>query len=113
MSLITNEKEIEMPYRNQWSDAPKDMSLPVLKELPEGVAEGRLAFIHNLKEASGYVDGHYVFYTFCKRCGGWIEGHANSFSVNTLNSSQLSGRKGTEYFCCRCGEQIAFMGMMS
>jgi hypothetical protein len=102
-----------MPYRNQWFDAPKDTSLIVHKELPEGVEVDRLSFIHNLREASGYVNGRYTFFTFCKRCGGWIEGHANEYEVNTLNSSRLSGRRGTEYHCCRCGEQIAFMGMMS
>lgn len=102
-----------MPYRNQWFDAPKDMSLTVHKELPEGVHEDSLRFLHNLKEASGYTGLYYVTFHFCKHCGGWIEGHANEYEVNTLNSSRLSGRRGTEYHCCRCGEQIAFMGMMS
>lgn len=102
-----------MPYRNQWFDAPKDMSLTVHKELPEGVEEGRFAFVRNMREASGMSGDKYLFFYFCKRCGGWIEGHANEYSVNTLNPSQLSGRRGTEYFCCRCGEQIAFNGMMS
>lgn len=102
-----------MPYRHQWFDAPKDESLIVHKELPEGVSEERLSFIHNLREASGYIDGHYVFFHFCRRCGGWIEGHANQYSVNTLNSRQLSGRRGEEFYCCRCGEQIAFSGLMS
>ena len=102
-----------MPYRRTWFDAPKDMSLKVYKELPEGAVEGNLSFMHNLKEASGYVNGQYMFFHFCRHCGGWIEGHANSFEVNTLNSRQLSGRRGTEFYCCRCGERLAFSGIMS
>lgn len=102
-----------MPYRQEYFEAPKNLSLPVHKELPDGVEEGRLSFIHNLKEASGYIDGHYVWFHFCKRCGGWIEGQPNGYEVNTLSSHQLSGRRGTEYHCCRCGEQIAFSGIMS
>ena len=102
-----------MPYRHQWFDAPKDSSLTIHNQLPEGVEEGRLSFGHNMREASGHVGDRYMFFHFCKRCGGWIEGQPNAFEINTLNPSQLAGRKGTEYFCRRCGEQIAFMGMMS
>jgi len=102
-----------MPYRQSWFDAPKNMSLTVHKELPIGIHESNGGWINNLREAAGYnLDEHKTFH-FCSHCGGWIEGHANEYSVNTLNSSQLSGRKGIEYFCCRCGEQIAFNGMMS
>ncbi len=102
-----------MPFRQQWFDAPKDMSLTVHKNLPEGVFEDQFRFLDYLKEAHGYVDGRHVVFHFCKRCGGWIEGHANQYEVNTLNSGRLSGRRGTEYYCCRCGEQIAFSGLMS
>lgn len=102
-----------MPYRHQWFDAPKDTSLSVLKSLPSDVSEDRLNDLFNLKQAAGYVDGQYKTFHFCPHCGGWIEGHANQYEVNTLNSGHLAGRRGTEFFCCRCGERIGFFGMMS
>jgi hypothetical protein len=47
----------------------------------------------------------------CHWCEGWIEGRANQSGVNTLGP--LSGRRGTEYNCRRCGREIGFAGMMS
>ncbi len=103
-----------MPYSQHYFPAPKNPSLPVLKELPPGIAEDGRQWIHNLREASGYVaKGDYHFYTYCDHCGGWIRGHANEYEVNTLAPHQLAGRRGTEYYCQRCGEQLAFSGMMS
>jgi len=100
-----------MPYRQSWFDAPKNMSLTVHKELPDGIPEQKLSF--GTREAWGTVNGEFKTFHFCRYCGGWIEGHANQYEVNTLNASQLSGRQGTEYHCQRCGERIGFMGMVS
>ncbi len=94
-----------MPWQQQWVEAPKDLRLPVLAELPDGVRE--LEFPFGYKEAYGQGRRFYS----CRYCGGWIEGQPNSFPVNTLGP--LSGRQGTEYHCRRCGEQIHFDGIMS
>ncbi len=102
-----------MPWTQHWFDAPKDMSLTVHKELPEGITEGAPFTFAGVKEATGYVDKGYKTFHFCDRCGGWIEGYANQFEVNNLNSNMLAGRKGTEYFCRRCGTEIGFFGLMS
>lgn len=101
-----------MPWSQHWEPAPKDMSLPVMENLPEGVAEQRQWF-SSLREADGYINGEWKQYYFCHWCKGWIEGHANEYSVNTLNPGKLAGRQGTEYCCRRCGREIAFNGLMS
>jgi len=102
-----------MPYHMVYEPAPADESLPVLKELPNGIAEYP-TLTSNLREAHGHTaDGLYRSYHFCAYCDGWIEGEANRYFVNTLNPQQLAGRQGTEYFCRRCGKEIGFMGVMS
>lgn len=101
-----------MPWRQEWFDAPKNTQLTVYKELPIGITE-RGWQLTSLKEATGYIDGKFKTFHFCYHCGGWIEGHANQYEVNTLSPNQLAGRQGIEYFCLRCGDHIAFDGMMS
>lgn len=98
-----------MPWQQRWVPAPKNKSLPVLKELPPGQQRVQDSWLGGAK--TGYVNGEP--YHWCDRCGGWIEGEANEYSVNTLNSSMLCGRRGKEYYCRRCGEEIGFMGMRS
>lgn len=104
-----------MPHRMVWYDAPHDENLPVLQELPEGIQEDQfMARWHpNRREARGRINDAYKTYVYCRRCGGWIEGKYYTSRVNTLNSRQLAGRQGTEYYCPRCGEQVDFEGIMS
>lgn len=40
-------------------------------------------------------------------------GQAHEHRVNDLDGSRLCGRRGTEYYCPRCGKEIHFSGMMS
>jgi hypothetical protein len=93
-----------MPYELYWVPPPTDASLPVLAEPPEGA------------EDWGF-DGPKVIrvgrdrYHHCHRCAGWIPGDATESRVNTLGP--LSGRCGVEFYCRRCGWEIAFSGMMS
>lgn len=98
-----------------WEDAPKDEGLTVHESLPPLV--GELAYTSVLgqpRQAWGATaDGAPRVLHFCQHCNGWIEGTATQYSVNTLDSSRLAGRRGTEYYCRRCGREIAFSGMMS
>jgi hypothetical protein len=97
-----------MPYHLVWEPAPKDESLTVFKELPDGYEKHSLSIF-------GFDEVHKGLNTmyFCYHCNGWIEDYPNTFSINTLNSSRLAGRCGTEFFCRRCGKEIGFIGMMS
>lgn len=96
-----------------FEDAPSDMTLKVHEALPEGVAE-HSALLDWHREAYGTTaDGKFHNFHHCKKCGGWIEGTANAHRVNTLDSSHLAGRSGTEYHCRRCGREIGFVGIMS
>ena len=88
------------------------MTLKVHKELPPGVTE-RPNRLGRLRDAHGMIGDSFVTFHFCPDCDGWIEGHANDYEVNTLNPARLAGRRGTEFFCRRCGYRIDFVGMMS
>lgn len=102
-----------MPYSLHYEPAPSDMSLPVLKELPDGVTEESFT-LGVVREASGKpTEEGWPHYHFCPHCNGWIEGYPNEFPVNTFAPQHLAGRKGTEYFCRRCGHEIGFLGLMS
>lgn len=101
-----------MPYYMHYEPPPTNMGMKVHKELPVGVRE-RERLLSHLREADGIVNDAWLEFHFCPDCDGWIEGHAQEFKVNTLDGGRLSGRRGTEYFCRRCGYQIAFMGIMS
>lgn len=102
-----------MPYRMVYEEPPKDPSLPVITELPEGYKEPELrwaGYREARHEARPY--GMKVYY-HCPHCKGWLEGHPNGYGVNTLDTSRLAGRRGTEYFCKRCGWEVGFSGIMS
>ncbi len=103
-----------MPYRQVYFDAPKDESLPVYKELPEGYTGRRSIF--GVKEAhrAHYDDpGAPYALHWCDRCGGWIPSNAECFQENTLAPHMLAGRSGHTYYCRRCGREVAFIGIMS
>jgi hypothetical protein len=95
-----------VPYKQVWFDPPSDSSIPVLAELPEGVREFMPGMV-DPPEASGNRQRYYK----CRYCKGWIPGIPRDYQVNTL--APLSGRKGVETYCIRCGKEISFCGMMS
>lgn len=95
-----------MPYVQHWEPAPKDPKLVVLKELPPGKVRER---DWGVREA--FVDGNP--YHYCDCCKGWIEGSASEYAVNTLNPGMLSGKRGREFYCKRCGKEIEFIGARS
>lgn len=101
-----------MPYKLVHFDAPKDMTLPVFSSLPEGFVEERdvLLTVNRIAQ-NGMFPRSFMYH--CHWCDGWIQGEPNEFKVNTLESEHLAGRRGIEYYCCRCGREIGFSGMMS
>lgn len=103
-----------MPYENRWVSAPRNPELPVLSdaELPEGHTTGKKedrwrAATH----VSGSAHGRRDFYYCNRECQGWIEGHPRTYQENTL--APLAGRKGHADYCIRCGQEVAFMGVIS
>lgn len=96
-----------MPWR-------RDETLLVSEELPAGFIEDQLG-LSNHREAQRrpMIDHAINFLHHCERCGGWIDGVPHDFPVNTLEPRRLSGRRGTEFHCRRCGSQIGFSGVMS
>lgn len=102
-----------MPYHQVYTPAPKDFSIEVVQELPEGIVEQHRSFLGHLREARGEGKRWLEVYTYCRHCKGWVKAASNMYSINTLDTRSLSGRNGQEYYCARCGEQLAFLGMMS
>lgn len=96
-----------MPYESRWVDPPTDPTLPVLAEPPEGCVPG-IGF-GGPKEVR--TPDHRRHFYECRHCKGWIEGHPHESRVNNLGP--LSGRRGTEFHCVRCGHEVGFTGMMS
>jgi hypothetical protein len=94
-----------MPYIQQWIPAPIDKSIPVLEEMPEGAREFSTGLSYRICHVKG------IEYHYCPECKGWIEGSPNEFKVDTL--APLVGRRGIEYYCKRCGYELAFIGIMS
>lgn len=79
-----------MPYKLVWVPASGDKSLPVYPECPEGEAH------------------------HCHYCRGWIPGVPETREINTMSIEHpLSGRRGTAFYCLRCGEEIDFIGEIS
>lgn len=101
-----------MPYRQVYEPEPKDPTLEVVTELPDGITEQR-SMSFRLREARGSGDRYFEVYTYCSDCGGWVKSQSNMYTVNNLNSRALAGRSGMEYYCVRCAKQLAFHGIMS
>ena len=98
-----------MPFEYIWKPAPKDMSLPCFQELPDRFVENYVwSFIKQIRVAS---NGKHQIAYFCHsiECNGWIVGEPMENEEYTI----LSGRDGTAYYCCRCGQEISFVNRMS
>ena len=81
---------------------PLRMDLPVLPTLPEGVREIQpSAMFGMLRTAIGI--GTWQDYYHCRHCGGWIPGRIAEFVADDQY------RKGREFYCIRCGEEICFL----
>jgi hypothetical protein len=93
-----------MPYEMRWVPVPKDETLEVHQEIPQGLMDWGY-------HRAGFVNGQYFQFHECKKCGGWITGRPAEYRIDTLGP--LCGRKGIEYYCRRCGYQIGFDGWMS
>lgn len=88
-------------------DPPRNPHLPILAELPPGVAEQGGIFAGPLREARG--NGKH--YHYCTQCRGWIEGWPTEYREYTL--APLSGRAGVARCCLRCAWELDFSGMVS
>jgi hypothetical protein len=107
-----------MPIRTRYEhfEFPKNLDLPVHKELPEDFEKRELFLgpaIAWLKLSIRERSDRVTFMYHCRHCEGWIPGEPYEHEINNLDSSRLCGRRGTEYYCRRCAEQIYFSGMMS
>lgn len=102
-------------YNAEYFEFPKNMSLSVHKELPEGFEVRSIfgdweAWKVSTRDNPG---GKLLFLTKCHHCGGWVEGRAHEHRIDNLDGSRLCGRRGKEYYCPRCAKEIHFSGMMS
>lgn len=114
-------------YKAEHFDFPKHLELPVFQELPATFTvrgsifgsweawngEHRLDEYRKKREEIARSLPELAFMTNCHHCGGWVPGQAHQHRVNDLDGSRLCGRRGTEYYCPRCGKEIHFSGMMS
>ena len=81
------------------------MSLPLSQKLPEGFVENYVwSFIRQIQMAS---NSQYESAYFChsNECNGWVLGEP----LENEEYAILSGREGTAYYCCRCGQEISFV----
>ena len=103
-------------YKAEHFEYPKRLELPVVKELTDNF---EVVSIFGSFEARTKLDltkrggGPMEFMTKCHHCGGWVPGRAHEHHVNNLDGQRLCGRKGTEFYCPRCGQEVHFSGMMS
>lgn len=98
-----------MPFEYVWIPAPKDMDLPVSRKVPADFVENYVwSFVKQIKVAS---NNKYEFAYFChsQECTGWILGEP----MENEEYAILSGREGTAYYCCRCGQEISFVRRIS
>jgi hypothetical protein len=98
-----------MPFEYVWVPAPKNMNLPISLKLPTGFIENYVwSFVKQIKVASN-SRCEYAYYCHARECNGWIFGEPMENEEYTI----LSGRNGTAYYCCRCGQEISFVSRMS
>lgn len=101
-----------MPFISTWIPAPSDESIPVVqgdeKTPPGGFCSDDI-HVGGVPEVVSH--GPFLRMYHCRFCEGWIDGEPTEFRINTLGV--LSGRRGSEFYCRRCGQELAFFGMMS
>ncbi len=92
-------------------NVPRDRSLKVHRSLPDGYVKSQsnpedyLLAINAQGESMYYCD---------ENCNGWIEGMPNGIPEDTMKPLRpLSGRRGESICCRRCGQEIAFNGIIS
>jgi hypothetical protein len=94
-----------MPFEYVWKAAPRDLSLPLSQELPEGFVENYVwSFIRQIRMA-GNNRYESAYYCHSKECNGWIFGAP----LENEEYAILAGREGTAYYCGRCGHEISFV----
>lgn len=93
-----------MPYETHYIPPPRDLSLPLLADLPPYVAV-RPVGPDDWNEAHGKTpDGATHHYYHCPCCKGWVEGVPNAFPMQ---------QRGTEFCCIRCGERIGIVARLT
>ncbi len=104
-----------MPYRLEYFDAPKDLSIKVYAELPDGYSEVKFGLGYKEADLNSehWGEGKEFSMYYCSHCDGWIYGEPHKYHIDTLRPEQLAGRRGDEYFCRRCGERVGFWGTVS
>ncbi len=102
-----------MPYKIAWVEPDKNLNLKVYPYLPDGYVERKELLFQQYRYATLRVDSTLESVHYCPECNGWVEGDCNKYEVNTLDGRRLSGRRGTDFHCARCGYKLGFFGMMS
>jgi hypothetical protein len=98
-----------MPIEYVGKPAPKNMSLAISQELPDGFVENYVwSFVKQLRMANN-SKSELIYFCHSRECNGWILGEPMENEEYTI----LSGRDGTAYYCCRCGYEISFVGRIS
>jgi hypothetical protein len=92
-----------------------DGGLPVLTDLPTDFSEVKYLSLgrERVAQRSDFQEGRANFMHHCPSCGGWIPGLPSSHTIDNLNGRARAGRRGTIATCKRCGDELAFMGVMS
>jgi len=97
-----------VPFEYVWKPAPKNLSLLVSQELPDGFVENYIwSFVRKIRVASNSKD-ELAYFCDSKVCNGWILGEPMENEEYTI----LSGRNGTAHYCSRCGDEISFVDRM-
>lgn len=92
----------------------KNLDLEIIQKLPSGVVP-IIQLPNEAKVAGGFVgfDNEYKTFHHCPDCKGWIAGKPIAHKHNNLRPTRLTGRRGTSWYCARCGWQLAYRGKMS
>lgn len=100
-----------MPWETVWRPPRVDDTLAVWPGDHHHPPDGYILDGLVIGPLTAHRSSPYGCVYLCCQCGGWIEGHADEYQVNDLGP--LSGRRGTEFYCRRCGAEVGFFGMMA
>jgi hypothetical protein len=114
-----------MPYRQIWVEPDKNPRLESWEELPKGYVESSIRLggyrnaskVMEIEVLEALREMPFMLY-YCEGdtiqdlpgCG-WVEGRPNEYKINTLGP--LSGRRGVEFYCAKCGAKMGFRGAIS